>query len=129
MLDAVDASISLEVDPVPGGVRAARHSIAAHLHLPADIAAEVDIIVGELVANAALHGTSPIQATVTLAHGVLRVAVHDQEPAMGQPTPDSRGLPIVAHLTTDWGVTHHGDGSKSVWAELAAPHPKPALPT
>jgi hypothetical protein len=125
----VSARISFEVDPVPAAARAARHRIAAHLHPPADIAAELDIVVGELVANAILHGTPPIQATVTLEDGVLRVAVHDQDPDMGSPTPDSRGLAIVAHLTTDWGVTHDGDGGKSVWAELPVPHGKPAQPT
>jgi two-component sensor histidine kinase len=125
----VAAPISLAVDPWPGGVRAARHSIAARLRLPADIAAEVDVIVGELVANAVLHGTPPIQATVTLDHGVLRVAVHDQNPDMGPPTADSRGLSIVARLTTGWGVTQDGDDGKTVWAERAAPHPTPALPT
>lgn len=123
-LDVVAAPFSFEVDPAPVGVRAARHRIAAHLDLPADIAAEVDVIVGELVANAVLHGIPPIRATVTLDHGVYRIAVHDQDPEMGSPTADSRGLTIVAHLTTGWGVTHDGDGGKSVWAELAAPAPQ-----
>ena len=123
------ARISLHVGPSAGSPRAARHHIAAHLDLPADIAANVDVIVSELVANAVLHGTPPIQATATLQHGTLRIAVHDQDPEMGSPTPDSRGLTLVAHLSTSWGVTPDGDGGKSVWAELPAPHLKPYRPT
>jgi anti-sigma regulatory factor (Ser/Thr protein kinase) len=124
----VDAAFSLQVDPDLGAIRAARHHIAAHLRLPTDIAADVSIIVGELVANAVLHGAPPIQATVTLDHGILRVAVHDHDAEMGSPTPDSRGLTIVAGLATDWGVTRDGDGGKSVWARLPLPQGNPDLP-
>jgi anti-sigma regulatory factor (Ser/Thr protein kinase) len=116
------ARISFDVDPAPAAARTARHRIAAHLHLPADIAANVDVVVGELVANAVLHGIPPIQATATLEDGIVRIAVHDQDPEMGSPTPDSRGLTLVAHLATDWGVSHDEQGGKSVWAELPAPH-------
>jgi hypothetical protein len=63
-------------------------------------------------------------AAVNLEDGVLRVAVHDWEPDMGSPTSDSRGLTLVAHLTSRWGVTPDGDGGKSVWAELPAPNVK-----
>ncbi len=88
----------------------------------------MDIIVGELVANAVLHGTPPIEATVTLEDGILRIAVHDQDPEMGSPTPDSRGLTLVAHLTTGWGITQDAGGGKSVWAELPAPRGNAANP-
>ena len=83
-----------------------------------DVGLDLDIVVGELVNNAVLHGSPPIEVMVTFEGGVLRIAVHDQDPDMGSPTPDSRGLAMVTRLATDWGITRDGDGGKWVWAEL-----------
>ena len=99
----------------------ARHQIAACFDLPVYIAANLDIVVSELIANAVLHGSPPIQVVASLQDGIVRVAVHDQRPEMGSPTPESRGLTIIPHLADQWGVTNE-DGGKSVWAHLPAGH-------
>ncbi len=119
----MSARITLKVEPVREAVRLARHEIAGHFQLDPDLAADVDLVVSEFVANAIVHGTPPIEVTVTVEDETIRVEVHDLQPVMGLPTPDSRGLNIVAHLAKDWGVTKDGQPGKCVWAELAADTP------
>jgi two-component sensor histidine kinase len=117
----VPVRLSLDVVPALVAPRAARREVAAHLCLPADVAGDVDLIVSELVANAVRHGAPPIHLTASVDDRVLRIEVHDHNPTMGQPTPDSRGLAIVTALTSQNGVTPDGDDGKSVWAELPVP--------
>lgn len=89
-------------------------------------------IVGELAANAALHGrvgSRDFRLTLTLdtVAGVLRIAVTD---ARGErlPSPPAecgtpldaesgRGLLLVAALADRWGVDPYPPGGKTVWAE------------
>jgi two-component sensor histidine kinase len=114
----VRASISLELDAVPVSARRARHDVAKHLPLPSPVAAHVDLIIGELVANAILHATPPIRLTVTLNDETVHIEVHDGDPELGPRAPDSRGLAIVRHFATDCGIKPNASGGKSVWADI-----------
>ncbi|MFF5727638.1 ATP-binding protein [[Kitasatospora] papulosa] len=91
------------------------------------------LITGELCANAVQHGHVPgrdFRVRLTLTAEVIRIEVTDtrteRRPADTRrpttPPPDSetgRGLLLVEHLATRWGVTPRlGAPGKTVWAEL-----------
>ncbi|WP_326815378.1 ATP-binding protein [Streptomyces sp. NBC_01763] len=91
------------------------------------------LITGELCANAVQHGHVPgrdFRVRLTMTAEVLRIEVTDTrterrtDPTMqpATPPPDSetgRGLLLVEHLATSWGVTPRaGAPGKTVWAEL-----------
>ncbi|KDQ70599.1 hypothetical protein DT87_26395 [Streptomyces sp. NTK 937] len=91
------------------------------------------LITGELCANAVQHGLVPgrdFRVRLTLTAEVIRIEVTDtrteRRPAgtrrPSSPPPDSetgRGLLLVEHLATRWGVTPRtGAPGKTIWAEL-----------
>ncbi|MFJ9055460.1 ATP-binding protein [Streptomyces sp. NPDC102409] len=93
----------------------------------------LSLIAGELCANAVRHGHVPgrdFRVRLTMTAEVLRIEVTDtrteRRPAgtarSTTPPPDSetgRGLLLVEHLATRWGVTPRaGAPGKTVWAEL-----------
>ena len=89
---------------------------------------EVDIlrlVVSELVTNAVLHARSPFVVTVAQVDHTLTLAVWDESVVL-PPEPlrpstrrqRGRGLNIVEHLSSQWGVTHER-GGKTVWARFA----------
>jgi len=89
---------------------------------------EVDIlrlVVSELVTNAVLHARSPFVVTVGRVDHTLMLAVWDESVVL-PPEPlrpstrrqRGRGLTIVEHLSSEWGVTHE-HGGKTVWARFA----------
>lgn len=123
----------MRLSPTRRGARLARLLATAHLAdwgLPAESAAYV---VGELAANAALHGRVPgrdFQLGVAV-HGdsLLRVEVTDTLGAFLPPGPGAvlvpdgdaefgRGLLVVEALADRWGVTVGPAPRKTVWAEL-----------
>ena len=96
-----------------------------------DLGAEVDrsdlaLVIGELVANAILHGQAPVRLEIssTADHG-LAISVHDggaELPQVIRGAPwdatGHRGMVLVDALTTGWGVELE-PGGKRVWAQLA----------
>ncbi|MFJ2573292.1 ATP-binding protein [Streptomyces halstedii] len=93
----------------------------------------LSLITGELCANAVQHGRVPgrdFRVRLTVTADVLRIEVTDtrteRRPADTRrptaPPPGSetgRGLLLVEHLATRWGVTPRaGAPGKTVWAEL-----------
>ena len=94
----------------------------------------VALIVGELAANAVLHGRVPGRDFALLLacddeRGVIRVEVSDTHPAhpvRTVPAADEdhgRGLLLVDALAARWGVTDRVGPGKTVWAECATlPH-------
>ena len=92
--------------------------------VPRSTAADVVLVVDELVSNVEEHAPGWMTVDLELLdHGVL-VVVSDPHPtrlpAPGQPPPErpaGRGMMIVAALSAQWGVILDG-GTKAVWAEL-----------
>jgi len=84
------------------------------------------LVLSELVTNAVLHASEPIQVCVTSEGDGLRIEVSDGDTHTAWITsrspravdqPGGRGLQIVNSLARRWGVTQNADG-KTVWAEV-----------
>ena len=119
----------------PASVATARWQLAADLR-EAGIAetaiGDAALVVSELLSNAIRHARPLPGATVRvsweLADDSLQVSVEDggatTRPRATHPSLSSlggRGLAIVEHLSTNWGVTT-SDGT-TVWAVLSLPRP------
>ena len=86
----------------------------------------LNIIVGELVANAVMHSRSPIALRLSCRAGKVLIEVTDGASDLeavrfreiDQPTIGGRGLRILAALVDDWGIVATATG-KSVWATYA----------
>jgi anti-sigma regulatory factor (Ser/Thr protein kinase) len=115
----------------PRGARLARHRLesdlgpAVHPALLADAIA----VAAELIGNAIRHaGPLPggvVRVAWRLCAGSVEIRVTDgggpQPPsprAVGDYSPDGRGLAIVAAIADRWGVDHDGLG-QSVWAQVS----------
>ncbi|MEU6524653.1 ATP-binding protein [Streptomyces sp. NPDC046924] len=104
----------------------------------------VVLVVGELAANAVLHGRVPgrdfaLRLVRDGGRALIRVEASDTRPALPArraPGEDgSRGLVLVDALAVDWGVRDRPGPGKTVWAEcattprsltwLSAPYPGP----
>ncbi|MEE1940619.1 ATP-binding protein [Streptomyces sp. TRM 70361] len=120
---------ALDYTPVPSSVGLAR-SRAARLvsgwgH--PGIAGDAALVVGELAANAVLHGSVRgrlFRVRLTLTASAVRIEVSDargeRRPEVGSPSGDEksgRGMVIVDALAARWGVLPRTVG-KTVWAEL-----------
>lgn len=99
--------------------------------VPEGAADEAVLVVSELVTNAVTHGTSPAELRLVLgreSHG-LRVEVTDAGPAACgdrkavPPDEHGRGLPIVAALASDHGVSVRPGGT-TCWADLPLDRPR-----
>lgn len=83
----------------------------------------IGLLVTELVTNAILHARTPLQLTVDLRPGHVRICVEDEsneQPIVQQYEPDAvtgRGLALVEHLSSSWGVERTPSG-KVVWCEV-----------
>jgi len=83
----------------------------------------VELLTGELVANAALHGPSDglVRVRAWRVGGAVRVAVRDDslvEPIVRHPeptAPSGRGLALVETLSAAWGIERHGAEGKTIW--------------
>ncbi|SEO59233.1 ATP-binding protein [Actinacidiphila rubida] len=89
-----------------------------------------ELVVSELVANAVEHARTPpdrlIEVMCALHGGVLRVEVHDGDPAPPRPRradaydDRGRGLVLVEALSAAWGHgSRVGAVGKCVWAVIA----------
>ena len=94
----------------------------------------VVLAVGELAANAVLHGRVPgrdsaLSLTCDAGRGVVRIEVTDTHPVLPVrkvPGPDvdgGRGLMLVDALALTWGTQGRPGPAKTVWAECALPRP------
>ncbi|HEY4825920.1 MAG TPA: MEDS domain-containing protein [Solirubrobacteraceae bacterium] len=82
------------------------------------------LVVSELATNAVVHARSPFSVVARREGSGVRLSVHDLSTAQPvlRSTPDvlalsGRGLQLVAHVTSEWGVETTSAG-KTVWAEL-----------
>jgi anti-sigma regulatory factor (Ser/Thr protein kinase) len=116
-------------DGDPRNVGHARRWIHDRLSPPdvscrADLVDDAVLVVSELMTNAIRAGSRSVTVAVSFLGRCVRVAVTDDAP--GTPTPraaapsdrSGRGLPVVAGLSTEWGVIQHG-ATKQVWADLS----------
>lgn len=90
-------------------------------HLDVDAAL---LLTTELVGNAVLHtSVSDFEVSVSLSPGVVRIGVHDDDPAQPVFRPpdllatDGRGLPLVQSMSEAWGIDDRA-GGKLVWFDL-----------
>ena len=92
-----------------------------------DLADDARVVVTELVTNAVLHagGDGTLHLEISAGDDGTLVAVVVDGSA-GRPVPrdpttsdeGGRGLQIVDHLASRWGVEEIESGGKQVWAEL-----------
>jgi anti-sigma regulatory factor (Ser/Thr protein kinase) len=93
-----------------------------------ELAEDVMLVAGELVANALEHGRPPVvlHAVSQQPHLVVVEVIDGGPPMELAPAPSAvgavrgRGLAIVQALADEWGVRGTGRG-KSVWARVSAP--------
>jgi anti-sigma regulatory factor (Ser/Thr protein kinase) len=122
----------------PRGVRLARHLALERLHAwglayDAPPARAVELIIGELCANAVRHGTvagRDFELRLTVEAGTTRVEVSDARheafppttavspPQAGDVPESGYGLRLVAALADTWGAHARTPIGKTVWAEL-----------
>ena len=80
------------------------------------------VVVTELVTNAARHARSGVDVTITRGNGCVRIEARDSSTTLPEPprvdTPTRhRGLHLLEDLSQGWGVEAH-DSGKVVWCEL-----------
>lgn len=96
--------------------------LSQHIRAPERLA-DVELVISELVTNAIKAGATevsieldarPMQVLISIADDADgQVAIRSPSPS----APGGRGLPIVAALSSDWGVDVQSSG-KRVWALL-----------
>jgi anti-sigma regulatory factor (Ser/Thr protein kinase) len=116
----------IRLDPDGSSVAEARrfaHECLSRWQLE-EQAADVEIIVTELVTNAIRHSRGPV--TLSIGRRLDRIVVQVQDPSPEPPEQEEagvlddngRGLLLVEEIASGWGSTPTGDG-KRVWAELS----------
>jgi anti-sigma regulatory factor (Ser/Thr protein kinase) len=128
-VDAVGtAEITLDLPPTAESASAARDALAPLGERLGDSQLEtVRLLVTELITNSVKHGEpgeSPVQVSVTLTDGAVRVEVSDAGPGFEPPprpdqpleSPSGWGLYLVDRLAHRWGVD--SSGGSAVWFEL-----------
>lgn len=96
-------------------------------HLDA-VAEDVTLVIGELLANAVLHGAAPIRLSLWSTPATLSLRITDHGPNLPRPlnlAPEAlhgRGLAIVAALAPSYGITPIPNGpGKTIWATWPTP--------
>jgi anti-sigma regulatory factor (Ser/Thr protein kinase) len=112
------------------GVPTVREQVRGFLpDLASEQAAEVVLVVDELLTNAFRHGKPPVRLRVAHQHEERRLSIEvsDASPRPAHPRAPTlhggRGLRLVTQICADWGTqpTEHG---KTVWGQLVLP-PEP----
>ena len=124
--------IAWELPASPAAAAQARSRIRATLAAwgLAACAEDTALLASELIANAAVHGSGPVEVTLQMRQSGTATAlvceVTDQSPRMprrraaGPNALNGRGLAIVSALASACGVRPTGAG-KSAWFEIALP--------
>ncbi|MDQ4070910.1 MAG: ATP-binding protein [Actinomycetota bacterium] len=90
-----------------------------------DTMLHTQLVVTELVTNAARHARTPVELTIIPAAGRVRIEARDGSAA----TPTAahvdtatrhRGLHLIEDLSEGWGVEAEDAGGKVVWCELTS---------
>lgn len=132
--DPVRASHSLQFEPVPRLVRAARDFIRDHAPpLAPDTLDVLLLLTSELVTNAVLHARTPITLGITIADRSLLITVHDEDLVRPEQQPyiereGGWGLGLVRSLADDFSLEMHGGDGKTAWFRLSRTQPRTAEP-
>lgn len=83
------------------------------------------LLVTELVTNAARHAHSAVDLTIAGEDGFVRIEARDDGSAVPiahrvDTETRHRGLQLIEDLSEGWGVDVHGEDGKIVWCELAS---------
>ncbi|HEV2760572.1 MAG TPA: ATP-binding protein [Acidimicrobiales bacterium] len=115
-------------DPELRSATEARRFVEDELRLAGageDTLCHAQLLVTELVTNAARHARSAVDLTISGEDGRVRIEARDDSSAM--PTAPQvetqtrhRGLQLIEDLSEGWGVEVRGDDGKTVWCELAS---------
>jgi len=113
----------------PSAARAGRHWVMSAVRaqgVPVDALDVIELLTGELLANAVVHG--PIAGDIRIrtwrAGRVVSVAVSDgslAHPIVKIPALTSsggRGMMLIDALSSAWGVEDSGTTGKTVWFSL-----------
>jgi anti-sigma regulatory factor (Ser/Thr protein kinase) len=127
----VQAEWSVESVFLPNAtsIAAAREFVRGHLlrHDLLHLVDDVRLVVSELATNAMVHARTPFTVTLTgRRDGSVLLTVRDESSlspahtAAGELDTTGRGLSIVDHVSSEWGVTPAGDApyAKAVWASF-----------
>lgn len=119
-------STSMTLAPDVSQVAAARRFVHAEVERRNALRPDdAELLASEAVGNAVRHAaTDEITVTVAAVDRVVRVFVHDDDPAhpvlseRGPTTVGGHGMHLINTLAADWGVTPvEGDG-KELWFDL-----------
>jgi len=125
MMHAIEVRTMLT--PHPTSVGAARRFVRDVLmsrQVSDGVVDTVELLTGEVVTNAIVHGRSGPQLAVEVDDHVVRVAVRDLSPELpvrrlGRVDDVSgRGVIIIEKLASAWGVEREDNGAKRVWFEV-----------
>lgn len=139
-MDGPTPAVELALEPTSTSAAEARRAATAALRESelAELAADVGVVVSELVTNAVLHARSRVEVRIRFLQPGVRIEVADDSTAQITPTTAAplgldeelgveleattgRGLLIVTALADGWGVEPTPRG-KVVWAELGTGH-------
>lgn len=131
----MNATCSLLLPHTPASVAVARQRLSHDLRsraAPESAVNDAALVVSELLGNALRHArplpSGRVLVNWTMSDGQLQIAVSDG----GSPTRPrrygwslssvgGRGLEIVEHVASDWGVRHEREATV-VWATVSVPH-------
>lgn len=131
----MSASRALLLPHTPASVGIARQRLCDELlsrGTPRSAVGDAALVVSELLGNALRHArplpSGRVRVSWRLGEGQLQIAVSDGgSTTIPRRYPRSlsslggRGLGIVEHVASEWGVRHEGDAT-TVWATVAVPH-------
>ncbi|MEV6627798.1 ATP-binding protein [Amycolatopsis sp. NPDC051106] len=118
---------SFEFEAEPAQLRLVRSWVREQLaatDVPAEVAADVVLITGELATNAVRHAAGPLRALLICGDAAVWVGVEDAggsawfDPVVPDAAPAGTGLTLVAACSDRRGHFHRRDGGKTVWAEI-----------
>ena len=109
---ALDARRFVEHELLPAGVGE-------------DTLCHAQLLVTELVTNAARHAQSAVDVTIAGVHGHVRIEARDDSSAIPiahrvDSETRHRGLQLIEDLSEGWGVEVRDSNGKIVWCELAS---------
>ena len=90
-----------------------------------DTLLHAQVVVTELVTNAARHAHSPVDLTISQGNGFVRIEARDSSGALPTAhvvdTPTRhRGVQLIEDLSQGWGVEATDTSGKIVWCEIAS---------